>query len=179
MSDRPYRHKGDDLLHSGQYREWFWANLDDKVKAYLRAAPVMDATFKCVACRLTKPRTDFNLDTSQAEGYHRCNKCILTNPAKNEPSRWEAPDDDPNWFELSACSSAPTEIFFPENSFQANQPDAPWRAYCDSCPVVQQCKNFAAASDSRGVFGGEFIPYKGKQPVTTQAGRGRPRKAPA
>ena len=175
MSVQRHLTQNDHLLHTGRYREWFWSNLDDKTKDYLKSPPVASATFKCVACKQTKPRIEFDKHQNGSNGYHRCNKCVLANPSKVEAARWESTNDDPDWFELSACSSVSPEIFFPENSYLANLPDAPWRAYCESCPVVQQCKNFAVASDSRGVFGGEFRPYVGR-PDTKQAGPGRPRK---
>lgn len=59
--------------------------------------------------------------------------------------------DEADWRESGACRTADTSLFFPVTDDEA----APARAICASCPVREQCLNFALANrEEQGVWGG-------------------------
>ena len=59
---------------------------------------------------------------------------------------------DPVWRSEAACIGAPTDLFFPENSMTVSKIA---KAICDSCPVKEQCLEFALVTfENHGYWGG-------------------------
>lgn len=58
---------------------------------------------------------------------------------------------DLTWKLAGACRSANTEMFFPSSDADAG----PAKAICESCPVQQQCLQYAiAVREPEGIWGG-------------------------
>lgn len=61
------------------------------------------------------------------------------------------PDD--SWTQHGACRSYLTDIFFPHSNHPFDV--APAKAICASCPVIDQCAEYALSlPDVQGVWGG-------------------------
>jgi|GEM_PF-6129877 Transcription factor WhiB. len=54
----------------------------------------------------------------------------------------------PAWMRSAACAGAPSELFFPARG----QTTAAARAYCERCPVVDECGELGRGE--QGVWGG-------------------------
>ena len=59
----------------------------------------------------------------------------------------------PEWIQDAACKGLPAETFFPER--HETHVAAKARAICASCPVMEQCATWAAATGEQdGIWGG-------------------------
>jgi WhiB family redox-sensing transcriptional regulator len=68
-------------------------------------------------------------------------------------TRWAQQD----WFDAAACKGM-TELFFPpagEREAARLQREPKARAVCDSCPVVEPCREYARRQQEYGFWGGE------------------------
>ncbi len=56
-----------------------------------------------------------------------------------------------SWVDRAACAAADPEIFFPVSG----ESDAAAKQYCASCPVRDDCRDYAlAAGEESGIWGG-------------------------
>ena len=64
------------------------------------------------------------------------------------------------WTVAARCNDAPSYIFFPEEKNDPKfRPDPlfdgmSFRDFCDDCPVMHMCKEFAVLHDAYGIWGG-------------------------
>jgi hypothetical protein len=58
------------------------------------------------------------------------------------------------WMERGACKSAPQDQFFPERSSGSTDYKKVIAKYCNVCPVIQSCLNFAVDNLEMGIWGG-------------------------
>lgn len=69
-------------------------------------------------------------------------------------------DKMPN-FERAACKSAPSSVFFPRVEGRSGRVSrselAEANLYCSSCPIRQECLEYACRTDSVGIWGGRFL----------------------
>lgn len=56
------------------------------------------------------------------------------------------------WSKDSACIGAPEEVFFPERGRPSKNP--PYLKFCGSCPVAQECLEWAVVHQAEGIWGG-------------------------
>lgn len=67
---------------------------------------------------------------------------------------------DQQWKEHAACKGMDVSTFFPERGF------VPFKAItiCNTCPVQEQCKDFAIANDEQhGIWGGLALRARRKE----------------
>jgi WhiB family transcriptional regulator, redox-sensing transcriptional regulator len=56
-----------------------------------------------------------------------------------------------HWIDSAACAAANPEVFFPAS----HESDAGAKQYCASCPVRDECRDYAlAAGEEFGIWGG-------------------------
>lgn len=56
------------------------------------------------------------------------------------------------WSKYSACVGEPSSIFFPEKRGRPRKIPA-YAAICSTCPVMNECLNYALVHDEKGVWG--------------------------
>lgn len=54
------------------------------------------------------------------------------------------------WMESAVCASADPEEWFPEKGVSAHAA----KKICATCPVIDECLQFALKNDEQGVWGG-------------------------
>ena len=62
--------------------------------------------------------------------------------------------NDPMWRDRAACLDADPELFFPNSNHDTT---AVALAYCNRCPVVAECREFARSNAREGIWGGENL----------------------
>lgn len=63
-----------------------------------------------------------------------------------------APAKAAPWWERGACLDADSEAFFPEKGGSTR----PAKRICQTCPVIDECLEYALANDERfGIWGGK------------------------
>lgn len=83
--------------------------------------------------------------------------------------------DDGAWLKEAACKGAPDpEIFFPVSDEAKKLRE--WEGYCPGCPVRAACLDFGQRTRSEGIWGGVYLPGKGRSLSLRGWVRGRPRK---
>lgn len=61
-----------------------------------------------------------------------------------------ADQDDRAWVEYSACADADPALFFPTRG----QPTDEAKAICQTCVVIEECREWALLHERHGVWGG-------------------------
>ncbi len=80
----------------------------------------------------------------------------MNNPLKSIPSKPESGD----WRESAVCASTDPDIFYPGSGrpgrLQKSNPEVRLAvALCETCPVIQECRNYAITNgETYGVWGG-------------------------
>ena len=70
---------------------------------------------------------------------------------------------DREWQTLAACRGANPELFFPDKRYGTRQIvrraiENTRREYCNQCPVIERCREYAKAYHTRdGIWGGRFL----------------------
>lgn len=59
----------------------------------------------------------------------------------------------PQWMREAACADADPELFFPEHNRDRRVRKA--KSYCERCPVITQCLEFALTQHDYGIWGGK------------------------
>lgn len=77
--------------------------------------------------------------------------------------------DDIDWSQAS-CAGVWTPLFFLENSADAAVMTPVFRAMCDGCPILAECREYAIEHESHGFWGGLTVTER-------QALRARMRRA--
>lgn len=100
---------------------------------------------------------------------------------KPESANRQATIHAPDWQAHAACRGASPEIFTDLSPAEFLDPKAEWRGFCKTCPVIEQCDEFAAGFNPRmtGVYGGKLMTEAGLYPDVphrTAGRRGRPPK---
>jgi WhiB family redox-sensing transcriptional regulator len=87
---------------------------------------------------------------------------------------WSDPQEPPGeWADEAACRNHPDKLFFPEQ----NESAAPAKRICATCPVLQQCFDYATASKEKyGVWGGESQQER-RERITGRPSRGKRQRA--
>lgn len=73
------------------------------------------------------------------------------------PHRHPVLPPNPAWQDQGNCTTADPAIFHPDNSGVARWSTAKAKAVCATCPVIEQCRDFALemhVGDIYGVWGG-------------------------
>lgn len=79
----------------------------------------------------------------------------MNNPLKSIPSK---PESDA-WQESAVCASIDPDVFYPDTrTRRTDRLNAATRqaiALCETCPVIQECRNYAIThGETYGVWGG-------------------------
>jgi len=74
---------------------------------------------------------------------------------------------DEYWKKDAACAGIDTEMFFPEQGYN---PDAMLIKMCKSCPVMNECREYALKYNLEGIWGGlgqrGRLNYRRRQKIT-------------